>query len=157
MTLENISAPILMVEDNEEDVEVLLWTMQRLNLNVPLVHCMDGSEALDYLYRRGSYSDPTTSPRPSFILLDLHLVEVDGLEVLEQVKQDQQLKHIPIIIWTSSTDEQDLNESFQHGANSYIVKPGSAEQARATVETLHKYWFETSHLPNPTTLDKEKK
>ncbi|GLV60254.1 two-component system response regulator [Dictyobacter sp. S3.2.2.5] len=145
-------SPLLFIEDNDDDYEVVLWAMKKLSLSIPITRCIDGDEALDYLYHRQEFAQPGTSPRPALILLDLNLISVDGRDVLQAVKSDPELRMIPVIIWTSSEDPKDIDVSFQLGANSYILKPMNMKQLLGVVETLNKYWFGVAVAPAGDTL-----
>ena len=139
--------PILLVEDSPEDYETTVRAFQRARLCNPIFHCGDGDEALDFLYRRGAYSDPAQAPRPSLILLDLNLPGTDGREVLEIIKQDQELKVIPVIVLTTSSDERDIQACYSAGANSYIAKPVDLEGFMSAIQQLKNYWFGVVILP----------
>jgi CheY-like chemotaxis protein len=104
-------------------------------------HFADGQTALDYLLRRDGYSDPKSSPRPHVILLDLRLPRVDGLEVLQIIKDDDELKSIPVIILTTSEAERDLARAYQSHVNSYLVKPVGFEEFRKLMNDLGFYWL----------------
>ncbi|GCE30850.1 response regulator [Dictyobacter alpinus] len=140
-------APILLVEDSNEDMELIKWALKKLSISVPVVRCTDGGEALDYLYQREEFSKPELAPRPALILLDLHLVAVDGIEVLQEIKHNEELCMIPVIIWTTSSDPHDIEVSFQQGANSYILKPMSVERLLSVIDMLNRYWFGFAVLP----------
>jgi CheY-like chemotaxis protein len=142
-----IAAPVLIVEDSNEDYEIIQWALKKLSIETPIAHCVDGDDALDYLYKRGVY---TNAPRPALILLDLGLTATDGYEVLHVIKQDESLKTIPVIIWTSSSDPKDIEISFKQGANSYILKPINLEKLLQTVEMLNQFWFGVAVLPTAT-------
>ncbi len=139
--------PILLVEDSPEDYETTVRAFQRANLCNPIFHCGDGDEALDFLYRRGAYSDPAQAPRPSLILLDLNLPGTDGREVLDIIKQDQELKVIPVIVLTTSSDERDIQACYSAGANSYIAKPVDLEGFMSAIQELKDYWLGVVILP----------
>lgn len=139
--------PILIVEDSDEDYEILLWALKKLSIKTPVFRCSDGDEALDFLYHRGEYSDPETSPRPAIILLDLSLTMMDGHEVLEEIKSDERLKMIPVIIWTNSSDPRDIEICFKQGANSYILKPMTLQRLMEAIELVNHYWFGVAVLP----------
>ena len=145
----NVSAqaPILLVEDSQEDMELIQWALKKLSISVPVVYCTDGGDALDYLYQRKAYSDPKLSPRPALVLLDLHLVAVDGIEVLQEIKHNQELRMIPVIIWSSSSDPHNIEVSFRQGASSYILKPMSIKRLLSVIEMLNQYWFGFAVLP----------
>lgn len=140
-------APILLVEDSDEDVELIKWAFKKLSIPVPMVRCADGNEALDYLHHREEFCDGRSSPRPALILLDLDLVSVDGIEFLQEIKKSEDLCMIPVVIWTTSNDSRTLNESMQYGASSYILKPMNINRLLAVVQMLNRYWFDCAILP----------
>jgi CheY-like chemotaxis protein len=142
--------PILLVEDSPEDYEATGRAFRRAGLKNPIYRCSDGDEALDYLFRRGRYADPASSPRPGIILLDLNLPGTDGREVLEVVKGDEELKCIPVVVLTTSTDERDVDACYRAGANSYVKKPVDLEGFMRAIERLNGYWFEVVILPVET-------
>jgi len=142
------SQPILLVEDSPEDFEATVRAFKRSGLNNPIFRCEDGENALDFLHRRGPYADPERSPRPGVILLDLNLPGTDGREVLTEIKQDDQLKKIPVIVLTTSNDARDVESCYQAGANSYIQKPVDTEGFVRAIERLNGYWFEVVVLPD---------
>ena len=113
---------ILLVDDSPRDTELALDALAQYNLANEVVAVRDGAEALDYLYRRGQFADRANS-QPAVVLLDLKMPKVDGIDVLRQIKSDPQLKIIPVVVMTSSREEQDLVNSYQLGVNAYIVKP----------------------------------
>jgi CheY-like chemotaxis protein len=141
------SQPILLVEDSPEDFETTERAFRRSGLKNPIFRCADGDEALDYLYRRGSYSDPLKAPRPGVILLDLNLPGTDGREVLSEIKNDPDLKQIPVIVLTTSKDDRDIEVCYRCGANSYIQKPVDLDGFMRAIERLNDYWFEVVILP----------
>lgn len=142
--------PILLVEDNDEDYDIVRWALKKLSISTPVYRCADGDEALDFLHHSGAYTDPASSPRPALILLDLKLTATDGLEVLESIKQDTELRTIPVVIWTSSSDPEDIEICFRQGANSYMLKPVNLDKLLEAVELLNQYWFGVAVLPNTT-------
>jgi CheY-like chemotaxis protein len=119
----------------------------RAGLTNPIQWCGDGEDALDYLFRRGTYSDPDSAPRPGIILLDLNLPGTDGREVLRTLKVDPMLQKIPVIVLSTSSDERDINESYRDGANSYIVKPVDLDGFIQAIQRLRDYWFEVVVMP----------
>jgi CheY-like chemotaxis protein len=139
--------PVLVVEDSNEDFEALQRFLQRSHLKVPIQRCVNGEQALAFLYRTGKYSDRQISPRPCLIVLDLNLPGTDGREVLRQIKQDNKLKTIPVVVFTTSDNPKDINDCYLYGVNSYIVKPINFEQLKRDVQTLVDYWFEVTMLP----------
>ena len=141
-----MSAEILLVEDNPNDVELTLHAFRRHKLE-ELVHVVrDGAEALDYVFRTGTYAErPGNGPK--VVLLDLKLPRVDGLEVLRRLRQDPRTRHLPVVVLTSSYDERDVLESYNVGANSYIVKPVDFTQFTEAMRTLNLYWVLLNRLP----------
>lgn len=144
---EILSQPILLVEDSPEDFETTERAFRRSGLKNPIYRCADGDEALDYLHRRGQYADPNQAPRPGVILLDLNLPGTDGREVLSEIKNDPNLKQIPVIVLTTSKDERDVEVCYSCGANSYIQKPVDLDGFMKAIERLNDYWFEVVILP----------
>jgi CheY-like chemotaxis protein len=142
-----LSQPILLVEDSPEDFETTKRAFQRSGLRNPLMRCADGDEALDYLFRRGNYADPATSPRPGVILLDLNLPGTDGREVLSEIKANPQVQQIPVVVLTTSRDDRDVEACYRAGASSYIQKPVDLEGFIRAIEKLNGYWFEVVILP----------
>ena len=139
--------PILLVEDSAEDAEATVRALRRAGLANPIHHCHDGDEALDYLRRRGQYAAPASAPRPGVVLLDLNLPGTDGREVLAQVKGDVELKQIPVVVLTTSTDQRDIDRCYAAGANSYVKKPVNLEGFLHAIQRLSDYWFEVVILP----------
>jgi CheY-like chemotaxis protein len=130
---------ILLVEDNEKDIELTLAALDEHNLanEVEVLH--DGAEALDFFYRRGAFAS-RASGLPVVVLLDLKMPKVDGLEVLRQLKNDPELKRVPVVMMTSSREEQDLVKSYALGANAYVVKPVDFRQFVDSVKQLGFFW-----------------
>lgn len=140
--------PILIVEDNDYDYRQTLRAFEESRLANPVYRCVDGDDALDFLHRRGEYQDPTSSPRPGLILLDLKLPGTDGSEVLQEVKSDPKLRTIPVIVLTTSQDERDIEECYRAGANSYVCKPVTFEGYVDAIRRLEEYWFHIVILPD---------
>ncbi|MEO5657479.1 MAG: response regulator [Nitrospiria bacterium] len=141
---------ILLVEDNLQDIEITRRAFAKGRVKNDLIAVRDGEEALDYLYRRGRYQDPGTSPRPGMILLDLNLPKIGGMEVLQQIKKDDDLRTIPVIVLTVSEREQDIVNSYDLGVNTYIQKPVEFESFMRVVNTVHEYWILIATLPPST-------
>ena len=131
--------PILLVEDNLNDVELVLDALRRNNLVNKVVTARHGGEALDYLHRTGAH-EGREGDDPIFILLDLKMPKVDGLEVLRQIKQDEKLQMIPVVMLTSSNEECDLVKSYKLGVNSYVVKPVDFGQFVEVIRQLGLFW-----------------
>jgi CheY-like chemotaxis protein len=131
---------ILLAEDNPKDVELTLAALDEHHLANEVVVVYDGSEALDYLYGRGKYVGLNGQQHPAVVLLDVKMPKVDGLEVLKTLKSDEKMKVIPIVMLTSSREEQDLVKSYKLGANAYVVKPVDFQQFITAVKELGAFW-----------------
>lgn len=142
---------ILLVEDDPEDQELTRRALQDGRLRNRLIALNDGEQALDYLYRRGEFTDPDASPRPDLILLDLNMPKVDGRAVLRSIKDDPELRRIPVVVLTTSTLEDDVVVSYNLGVNSYVTKPSRMEGYIQAVRDLEHYWFNLVVLPGETT------
>lgn len=138
---------ILIVEDSDIDYETTIRAFKKSNMANPIQRCEDGEEALDYLHRRNRYSAAKSSPRPDLILLDLNLPGTDGRDVLEEIKKDPELRTIPVIVLTTSSDDKDINKCYQAGANSYIQKPVDLQGFFTAIQRLKNFWFEVVLLP----------
>jgi CheY-like chemotaxis protein len=130
---------ILLVEDDPNDVELTLTALDENRLANEVVVARDGEEALDYLYRRRTYTSREAG-NPSVVLLDLKLPKVDGLEVLKRIKDDPDLKKVPIVMLTSSHEEQDLVRSYDSGVNAYVVKPVGFESFIEAIKEVGLFW-----------------
>jgi CheY-like chemotaxis protein len=137
---------ILIVEDDPKDVDLTLTALEEYNLANEVVVTHDGEEALDYLYCRGSFKTRTNGS-PAVVLLDLKLPKVDGLEVLEQMKSDQKLKMIPVVVLTSSRQERDLVASYKYGVNAYVVKPVDFHEFVNAIKELGSFWAVINEPP----------
>lgn len=143
-------ATILLVEDDRGDQELTRRALGEGKIRNELRIVEDGEEALAYLFRRGKYKDPTTSPRPDLLLLDLNLPRVDGREVLEQIRADSKLRRMAVVVLTTSRQEEDILRSYELGCNSFITKPVDMNQFMQVIQTLEKYWFQIVVLPPKT-------
>ncbi len=132
---------ILLIEDSRMDIELTLDAFRERGMGRDICVARGGQAGLDYLFGRDNFADRETCPVPDLILLDLKMPVVDGHEVLRQIKQAEQLKRIPVLILSSSTEENDVIMSYEHGANSYLVKPASFEGFLKVVEKIVVYWL----------------
>ncbi|MEX0408569.1 response regulator [Aquibium sp. LZ166] len=138
--------PVLLVEDSPKDLELTLAALEKCQLANDIVVARDGEEALDYLYARGRYAGRDGSD-PTVVLLDLKLPKIDGLEVLQQVKGDDDLKHIPVVMLTSSREEQDLVRSYALGVNAFVVKPVEFSEFFKAIQDLGVFWAILNEAP----------
>jgi CheY-like chemotaxis protein len=138
--------PILLVEDNPKDLELTLAALDQCQLANTVEIVRDGAEALDYLYKRGAFSQRATND-PAVVLLDLKLPKVDGLEVLEKIKGDPELRHTPVVMLTSSREERDLVKSYSLGVNAFVVKPVGFEQFFEAIRDLGMFWAVLNEPP----------
>ncbi len=142
------SLEILLVEDNPDDVALTLHAFKKHNLSNRIHVCRDGAEALDYLFGEGEYQGRNIENVPKVVLLDLKLPKINGLEVLKRVKSNPSTQKIPIVVLTSSREEQDLVECYRLGVNSYIVKPVDFEQFTDAVQKVGLYWMLLNEAPH---------
>jgi CheY-like chemotaxis protein len=147
MKTNNKPITILMADDDEEDRMLAQEAMEESRLANDLRFVCDGEELLDYLLRREQYAQPSTSPRPGLILLDLNMPKKNGREVLQEIKADPNLRTIPVVVLTTSKAEIDICQSYNLGANSFITKPVTFEGLVEVMKTLGKYWFTVVELP----------
>lgn len=147
MMADRHSKAILLVEDNDDDYFATVRAFMKAELGNPVQRCTNGDQALDYLFRRGEFSDAGKAPRPGVILLDLNLPGTDGRQVLRTIKADPNLKKIPVIVLTTSRARQDIERCYEDGANSYIQKPVDMEGFVRAISHLKEYWFEVALLP----------
>jgi CheY-like chemotaxis protein len=139
-------ARILLVEDDPRDVELTLTALGEYNLANEVVVARDGEKALDYLYSRGEFSD-RSNDNPAVMLLDLKLPKVDGLQILQQIKSDERLKLIPVVVLTSSQEEKDMIRSYQLGVNAYVVKPVDFHEFVNAIKELGVFWAVINEPP----------
>jgi CheY-like chemotaxis protein len=138
---------ILYAEDDPEDRMLMKEALKENRLANELHFVEDGEELMDYLNRRGKYNKLTKAQLPGFILLDLNMPKKDGRECIEEIKDDPNLRNIPIVVLTTSKAEEDILQSYSLGANSYITKPVTFESLVDIMKVLGKYWFEIVELP----------
>ena len=139
------SVDILLVEDNPEDLELTERALRRANLTNSIHIVRDGAEALDFLFSEGEYAARKMGESPKIILLDLKLPKIDGLQVLKRIKTDPRTRSIPVVMLTSSKEQNDVVESYDLGVNSYIVKPVNFERFAAAVRDVGMYWLLLNH------------
>jgi CheY-like chemotaxis protein len=144
---ENHSVEILLVEDNLKDLQLTQRALQKANLTNRMHVARDGAEALDFIFCEGAHAGRRIEDTPKLILLDLKLPKVDGLEVLRRIKGDERTKIIPVVVLTSSKEQNDVVESYQLGVNSYIVKPVNFESFSKAVQELGLYWLLLNQPP----------
>jgi len=136
-----------MADDDEDDCLLVSKAFEASRLANDLRFVADGEELMDYLKHRGRYADAETAPRPGLILLDLNMPRKDGREALKEIKEDAGLKEIPVVVLTTSKEDEDILRSYNLGANSYITKPVTFEGLCDVMKSLGKYWFEIVELP----------
>ena len=140
-------AVVLLAEDDPGDQELTRRALQEAVLRTTLYVVSDGEEAMDFLLRRGDYANPAAAPRPDLLLLDLNMPKLDGRQVLQQIRGDEGLRSLPVVVLTTSEEEGDIIRSYELGCNSYITKPDIGAFMR-TVRELVSYWFELVTLPS---------
>ncbi|HJY63663.1 MAG TPA: response regulator [Ignavibacteria bacterium] len=140
----NKSLQILLVEDNEGDVRLIKEAFNESNIDKNFSVAKDGEDALNYLYKRGDYSDRLN---PDIIFLDINLPKKNGFEVLEKIKNDPELKRIPVIMLSSSSSEDHISKSYELSANCYVTKPVDFDEYTEVVKTIEDFWFDKAKLP----------
>lgn len=128
---------VLVVEDNEDDVMIIKRAMRKSEFKCDLYFAYDGEQALDFLHRRGEFDD---APKPDLVLLDLKLPKANGLEVLADIKQDERLRRIPVIVLTNSERDEDMVRAYDSGAASYMTKPVDSKDFERLIQTVQEYW-----------------
>jgi two-component system, response regulator len=139
--------PILLVEDNPDDEALALRAFSKIQISNQIIVARDGVEALDYLFATGTHAGRDASQQPSVILLDLKLPRIDGLEVLRRIRQHDSTRLLPVVILTSSKEEQDMVQGYELGANSYVRKPVDFNEFAKAVSQLGVYWLLLNELP----------
>jgi CheY-like chemotaxis protein len=143
---ETMLVPILIADDDEEDRMLARDALTESRLANPLYFVADGVELLDFLHHRGRYENPESSPRPGLILLDINMPRMTGLEALQEIKRDAELRRIPVVILTTSRADEDIIRSYDLGVNSFISKPVTFEGLVDVMRLLGTYWFEIVDL-----------
>ncbi|HEX2649864.1 MAG TPA: response regulator [Burkholderiales bacterium] len=138
---------ILLVEDNPKDAEMTQRALRKHNLGNKVHWVKDGAEALDYVFCRGEYAGRSMGRPPRLILLDIKMPKIDGIEVLRQIKADERLRPVPVVVMTSSNEERDVVDSYRLGVNSYIVKPIEFPAFLEVVAKIGLYWVVTNRVP----------
>jgi len=146
MDMDTTEATILLIEDNPADQEMTRRALTRANSNVTLEVVDDGEQALDFLLRRDGYAEPDT-PSPQLVLLDLNLPKLSGKEVIRRIREDAALKHVPLIVLSTSHADEDVLESYRLGCNSYIIKPNRFDDFVSTMALVTGYWLHGVCLP----------
>ena len=139
---------LLLIEDSDEDMVATVRGLRREGLEIVFHRCTTGDQALDYLYQRGRYADQAQAPRPDLILLDLNLPGTDGRALLAVIKDDVEIKIIPVVVLTTSNNPKDIATCYRHGANSYQIKPVDYARFKQSLQTMITYWFQTVTLPD---------
>jgi CheY-like chemotaxis protein len=139
---------ILLADDDEEDLQMTQEALQQSRLGNDLRFALDGEELMDYLLRRGKYSDPLDAPTPGLILLDLNMPKKDGREALAEIKANPELRQIPVIVLTTSRAEEDVFRTYDLGVSSFITKPVTFDGLVEAMKVLARYWFEIVELPD---------
>jgi len=142
----NDKIDILLAEDNPHDAEMTIRALSKVNLANKLHHVKDGAAALDFIFARGEYAGRDIENKPKIVLLDIKMPKVDGIEVLKQIKADELTKTVPVVIMTSSKEEQDIITSYNLGVNSYVVKPVDFAGFAKAVSELGFYWLITNQV-----------
>ena len=144
---------ILLVEDNDADIKITQRAFAKSDLKTNVYVAHDGEEAMQFIRHEGKYKDKEEFPRPGIILLDIKMPKKDGFQVLKELKSDPQYNFIPVIILTSSKDEEDIVKSYRNGAASFIPKPISYDNFIKVVDNFNYYWHIINKLPNPDMCD----
>ncbi len=140
---------ILLAEDEPSDADLCMRALRRKNVASHIVWVKDGAEALDFLFARGPYVSRAGTDRPRLLLLDIKMPLVDGFEVLRQVRADERLATMPVVIMTSSNEERDIAEGYHLGVNSYVTKPVDFASFQQAVEDVGMYWLALNKAPGP--------
>lgn len=137
-------ASILLVEDSSDEAELTKMALTRHGLGARVIHVPNGLDALDYLHRRGPYSGRTDG-NPALVLLDLKMPQLDGFGVLEEIKRAPHLKHLPVVVLTSSTEPSDLRRAYEAGTNAYVAKPTDFAEFLGAMKVVCEFWLRVNH------------
>jgi two-component system response regulator len=138
---------ILLVEDNPADVKITQRALKESGVAVDLIVVRDGQEAVDYLFRQGGHANAPDWRSPALILLDLNLPRMNGREVLQRVRGNTELRNVPVVVLTTSRRQEDVEQMYASGANTYIEKPQDFNRFVQVLQTIHRYWLDTALLP----------
>jgi two-component system, response regulator len=138
---------VLLVEDGAAEAQIVQRAVRALKRDMELCVLRDGQEAVDYLLGQGRFAGGKNKPLPNLVLLDLHMPRIDGLGVLAQIRAHARTRLLPVVVWTTSREVEDIRAAYAAGANSYIEKPHDYERLRAILETVLCYWLDTALLP----------
>lgn len=133
---------ILLVEDNHDEAELTIRSLRKIDAHSRLIHIDDGAEALDFIFARNKWAERKVEHSPKMIILDLKLPKVNGIEILKQIKTNTSTKRTPVVLLTSSREERDIEDGYNSGANSYVVKPNNFESYTKAISDLGKYWMQ---------------
>ncbi|MEP7137329.1 MAG: response regulator [Chloroflexota bacterium] len=139
---------VMLVEDNVDHAELVIRTLEEHRVANRVRHFLDGQSALDYLFHRGEFANEASTARPHVILLDLRLPRVDGIDVLKAIKEDNDLKSIPVVVLTTSEAEKDVARAYYNHANSYLVKPVGFDEFKKLMDDLGFYWLSWNTHPD---------
>lgn len=140
-------AVVLLVEDDSDHAELVRRSLENYSAKSRLYHVTDGEAALQYLFRRGHYSDASRSPRPRIVLLDLRLPKISGLEVLRRVKEDEGLRRIPVVVFSTSGAATDVKEAYDNCSNGYLIKPCDFDELTEMICSFCSYWLNWNYYP----------
>lgn len=156
MSLPHTTVVLLMADDDADDRLLMRDALQECSLKVELRCVENGEELMDYLHRRGSFGGLDRAPEPHLILLDLNMPRIGGLEALEKIKGDPALRHLPVVILTTSSAPTDVRRSYDLGANSFLTKPSTFDGLVEAMQTLGHYWLDTVTLPRDEAASHER-
>jgi two-component system response regulator len=139
---------ILLIEDNPDDVALTIRAFEKNRIKNKVIIAEDGVEALDYIFRKGKYSERNINENPALVLLDINLPKINGFEILKKIRENESSKLLPVVILTSSKEEMDIIKGYKYGANSYIRKPVDFEKFFEVIQTLGLYWLILNEIPN---------
>ena len=152
MGTHNGKAVILLAEDDPGDQELIRRALQSHERAARLIVVSDGEAAMDYLLQRGCYEDPDMAPRPDLLLLDLNMPKLDGRQVLAQIRAEPSLRRLPVVVLTTSRQEEDIDRSYELGCNSFVTKPLDIEPFMRAIRELGSYWLDVASLPSKEVL-----